>query len=267
MAAGGSVDHAEQRPDRHLDAMLEPGIELFEAPIVHPDLAAPVALPVTDQYSSSSLVDVGLGQGERFGDAQPAAPQHSDQRPDPESMVSSPAWRMTRMISSARGGSGAYCRPLLGGHAPPGTRRRGRRATTPGDVEQRQVGHVLLLSEATNSPDHPDHPGSSRRATRQSSRRNARRGALSAAPNPRKQPPAQSADRAALQSISSAERRWPVPASRLPAQQIVGLAVRAALLTAPSGTLIARGEVLSESERRSQGFDWERSPRNAERRK
>jgi len=39
---------------------------------------------VTNQQGSAAFVDVGLGQGERFGDPQPAAPQHSDQRPDPE---------------------------------------------------------------------------------------------------------------------------------------------------------------------------------------
>ena len=47
-AAGGSVDYAEQRPDRHLDAMLEPGVELFKPPCVHADLAAPIALPVAN---------------------------------------------------------------------------------------------------------------------------------------------------------------------------------------------------------------------------
>jgi hypothetical protein len=84
--AGGSVDHAEQRPARHLDAMLQPGVEVFEPPIVHAYLAAPLAFPVADQQGPAALVDVGLGQCEGFGDPQPAAPQHSDQRPDPEAV-------------------------------------------------------------------------------------------------------------------------------------------------------------------------------------
>ena len=45
LAAGGSVDHAEQRPDRHLDAMSEPRVEVFEPPLVHPDLRRLCPLP------------------------------------------------------------------------------------------------------------------------------------------------------------------------------------------------------------------------------
>ena len=44
-AAGGSVDHAEQRPDRHLHAMSEPRVEVFEPPLVHPDLRRLCPLP------------------------------------------------------------------------------------------------------------------------------------------------------------------------------------------------------------------------------
>jgi hypothetical protein len=48
VAARCSVDHAEQRPYRHLHAVLEPGIDVFESPLVHADLEAPVALSVTN---------------------------------------------------------------------------------------------------------------------------------------------------------------------------------------------------------------------------
>jgi hypothetical protein len=84
MSACGAVDHAEQRPDRHLDAVLQPGVDVFEPPVVHTDLEAPAAFAVPNEQGAPSFVDVGLGQRERFGDPQPAAPQHSDQRTDPE---------------------------------------------------------------------------------------------------------------------------------------------------------------------------------------
>jgi hypothetical protein len=135
--AGGPVDHTEQRPDRHLDAMLQPGVDVLKAPIVHADLAAPVALPVTNQQGPAALVDVGLGQGEGFGDPQPAAPEHRDQRPDPEAVpgVAGLAHDEDDLLRARR--IGRVLPAFVGRHSAaqdPGGRRR--RATTPGHVEQ-----------------------------------------------------------------------------------------------------------------------------------
>jgi hypothetical protein len=105
-SARRAVDDAKQRAWRQRDAMPKPRGELLEPELVDAGLAALVAFAVTDQQRSAPLVDVGLVERQRFGDPQPAAPQNRDQGPDPWPWRSRPAWRITRMIASARGGSG-----------------------------------------------------------------------------------------------------------------------------------------------------------------
>jgi hypothetical protein len=51
----------------------------LKAPVVHPDLAAFVALAVTDEQRTAALVEVRFGQRERLLDPQPGTPQHHDQ--------------------------------------------------------------------------------------------------------------------------------------------------------------------------------------------
>jgi hypothetical protein len=50
-SARGAVDDAEQRPNRQLNARLEPGRELLPGPVVHADLAA-AAAPLPRRTSS-----------------------------------------------------------------------------------------------------------------------------------------------------------------------------------------------------------------------
>jgi hypothetical protein len=69
--AGRSIDDAEQRSGRQRHAVGQPFGELLEPELVHPGLAALVALPVTDQQRTASLVDVGLVERERFRDRTP----------------------------------------------------------------------------------------------------------------------------------------------------------------------------------------------------
>src|SRR5215218_7311785 len=69
-SARGAVDDAEQRPDRQLNAHVEPGRELFEGPVVHPDLAAAAALAAPHQQRTAARVEVGLGERKRLADAQ-----------------------------------------------------------------------------------------------------------------------------------------------------------------------------------------------------
>ena len=76
--AGRAVDDAEQRPDRQLEADLEPGRELFPGPVVHPDLAAPSALAAPHQQRHAARVQVSFGERERLLDAQAGASEHDD---------------------------------------------------------------------------------------------------------------------------------------------------------------------------------------------
>jgi hypothetical protein len=80
-AAGRAVDDAEQRSGRQLDARGEPGLQLLPAPGVHADLAPTAALAAAHEQRTSPRVEVALAQRERLLDAQPAAPEHDDQRP------------------------------------------------------------------------------------------------------------------------------------------------------------------------------------------
>jgi len=77
--ARGAVDHAEERPDRQLQTQLEPCLQLLPAPGVHADLAAPTALAATDEQGATAPIEIALGKGERFLDAQASSPQHHDQ--------------------------------------------------------------------------------------------------------------------------------------------------------------------------------------------
>ena len=98
-----AVDHAQQRPDRHRLARLQPRLELFEAPVVHADFAALSAFAAADEHGTAPAVEVELGQIERFLDAQPAR-QSTAINPRARSPCRpSPQQRMTAMISSVRG--------------------------------------------------------------------------------------------------------------------------------------------------------------------
>jgi hypothetical protein len=103
--ASWAVDDAEQRSDRQLDAGGEPGSQLVPAPGIHADLAPPPALAVGDKHRAAPGVEVALGQRQRFLDAQPAAPERDDQRPQPGAVAIVGVWRITAMISSTVGGS------------------------------------------------------------------------------------------------------------------------------------------------------------------
>src|SRR5215218_11076614 len=82
-AARPTVDDAEQRPNGHLQAQLEPRLQLFPSPCVHTDLAAPAALATADQQGATAVIEIGLSEGERFLDAQPGAPQDHDEPAQP----------------------------------------------------------------------------------------------------------------------------------------------------------------------------------------
>ena len=74
------MDHAEQRSDRELSADLEPSVELFPSPAVHPDLATLAALPTPDEDRAARSIKITLVKGECFADPQASAPAQNDQR-------------------------------------------------------------------------------------------------------------------------------------------------------------------------------------------
>jgi len=72
------VDNAEQRPDRELDAKVDPGPQVLPGPLVHADLAAAAALPTSHEQRASTVIEFGLVEGQRLVDAQSRSPQHHD---------------------------------------------------------------------------------------------------------------------------------------------------------------------------------------------
>jgi hypothetical protein len=88
-----------------LQAQLEPWLQLLPPPRVHADLAAPAALTASDKQRAPARIEIALGKGERFLNAQPSSPQVTISPRRRRPCASSPAARMTAMISSTVGGS------------------------------------------------------------------------------------------------------------------------------------------------------------------
>jgi hypothetical protein len=127
-----AADDAEQRPDGKREPRFEPGLKLGPSPGVHADLAAASALAATDPHGAPALIEVSLGKSEGFLDAQPGPPEDYDQPAQPAACASSPAARMTAMISSTFGGSAGYRSPCCAA-----ADRRGSRAWSPAtDVDR-----------------------------------------------------------------------------------------------------------------------------------
>jgi hypothetical protein len=61
-----TVDDAEQRSDRQLNAHVEPGRELLPGPVVHADLAAAAALAAPHQHGAATMIEVALGKRQRL---------------------------------------------------------------------------------------------------------------------------------------------------------------------------------------------------------
>jgi hypothetical protein len=81
--AGAAVQDTEQRAHRHLLAILQPGLDVLEAPDVRADFAPVAALAAPDQDRSAARVKAELGQRQRFLDAQPSPPEDHDQGAHP----------------------------------------------------------------------------------------------------------------------------------------------------------------------------------------
>src|SRR4051812_23237136 len=57
----------------------QPGLELFEAPVVHADLAAAAAFATAHENRAAATVEIELVEIERFLNAQTGAPKDDDQ--------------------------------------------------------------------------------------------------------------------------------------------------------------------------------------------
>ena len=140
--ARAAVDHAEQRADRHLLARSQPRLQLLEAPVVHADFAAPAAFAAPHKQRATAPVKVELGQIKRLLDRSPER-QSTAIKPRARNPCSpSPQQRITAMISSVRGGSGGYRRPLVRDERPARSpEHRGRGPTAAQRVQRRWSGH------------------------------------------------------------------------------------------------------------------------------
>src|ERR671910_706877 len=76
--AGRAVDNAEERPDRHSTAMLEPRAKLIPAPVVHAGLPSLTALSPANEYGAALGIEIRFGQVQRLADSKPGAPEHDD---------------------------------------------------------------------------------------------------------------------------------------------------------------------------------------------
>src|SRR4051794_35779550 len=117
-AADGGHARAQVRPlitqnngrHRHGLSDLQPGLELFEAPLVHTHLAPVVALAAARENRSALRVETAFGEIERR--MRKAARQSTTTSPRARAPCGRSArQRMTAMISSVRGGSPGYRRP------------------------------------------------------------------------------------------------------------------------------------------------------------
>jgi hypothetical protein len=90
---------------------------------------------------SALLVEVDLGQRERFLDAQASAPQHDDQTANPSAMDAGPGLAHDRNDLLSRRRIGRVTDPLVARRAPRKIPGQGdRRATAAGGIQQRR-GH------------------------------------------------------------------------------------------------------------------------------
>ena len=57
--------------------------QLLPRPLVHADFAASAALAASDEERAAAVVEIELGERQRFPDAQPGAPEDDDQAAQP----------------------------------------------------------------------------------------------------------------------------------------------------------------------------------------
>jgi hypothetical protein len=148
-AAGRAVDDAEQRPDRQLDAVRQPAVEVLEPPVVHPDLATAITLAVSDEHRPAGRVNIGLDQRQCLGDPQAAAPEHRDHPADAQTVAILAGLAHDRDDLLDPGRVSRVAHPLVMRGAPRQIAGQRDLRPPPADrVDQDRVWHDLLLSGA-----------------------------------------------------------------------------------------------------------------------
>jgi hypothetical protein len=143
-ATSGAVDDAEQRPDRQLGPVAEPGRQLLPAPGVHADLAPTATLALAHEQRPPPCIEVALAQRERLLDAEPGAPEHDDQRPQASAVaiVGSSAHHRDDFLDGRR--VGGIELPLVAGRATGVVARQGCGRSPPtGGIERSRDGHGI----------------------------------------------------------------------------------------------------------------------------
>ena len=116
--AGLAINDAEQRPSRQQHPVGLPRGELREPKWVHARLSPLIPLTVADQHRTPGAINVSLAEGKASEMRSPPRQSTAISARMRSPWRSWPAWRITRTISSGRGGSGGYSIPLLRGARP-----------------------------------------------------------------------------------------------------------------------------------------------------
>ena len=112
------------------------GLEFLPAPVVHADFAAASALAAADEQRAAALIEVGLGERERFLNAQPSSPEGHDRAANPATVpaVSGGAHDSDDLLDFGRVGRVAHA--LVAQRATrEKSRHRRRRSATTGTIE------------------------------------------------------------------------------------------------------------------------------------
>src|SRR3954452_20586016 len=103
-ASRRTVDDAEQRPDRQLDACGKPGRQLLPAPGVHADLAPTATFAAAHEQRPAPRVKVALAEREASWMRSPPRQSTAIRARKRAPWRSSAVWRITAMISLNRPG-------------------------------------------------------------------------------------------------------------------------------------------------------------------
>jgi hypothetical protein len=112
------VDHAQHCADWELATDLQPRVELFPRPAVHPDFTALAALSSADEHGAAVSVEVALLERERFADSQAGAPEQDDERAESVAVGAVADCAHDRDDLFNRRRVGRICSPLLRGGRP-----------------------------------------------------------------------------------------------------------------------------------------------------
>jgi hypothetical protein len=112
------------------------------SPRRHADLAAPATLAASDEQRATALIEIALGKGERFLDAQASSPQNHDQPAQAAAMrvVAGRSHDSNEPLHLGR--IGRITQTLVVGRSTGVEAWHGRRRSTSSSAVNQQLGHV-----------------------------------------------------------------------------------------------------------------------------